>query len=295
MSIAMDDLQLLLDIVACGSFSQAAARRGWSQPQVSQRVALLEAEVGAQLFRRHRRGALPTPACEAFLPAAQQALDALQRGREALQREPALPRLTLASLPSLSSVIFGPVLLALADAALEIRCSTDHSPAIMERLLTGQAQVGFVLRCPPMAGIQMERIWRSPMVAVVHSRHPLASAGSLQLADIANERLAPQYWGEGCDELLALIRAARRVAGPIHAVQPAGAARELAMEHGFLTFMPEVAVRRDLRDGRLVKLALSDLPLWEWEVMMAWRTGKRADAPLRQVLDTVRALAGEWR
>ena len=163
-----------------------------------------EAEVGAQLFRRHRRGALPTPACEAFLPAAQQALAALQRGREALQREPALPRLTLASLPSLSSVIFGPVLLALADAALEIRCSTDHSPAIMERLLTGQAQVGFVLRCPPMAGIQMERIWRSPMVAVVHNRHPLASAGSLQLADIANERLAPQYWGEGCDELLAL-------------------------------------------------------------------------------------------
>lgn len=294
MSIAVDDLQLLLDIVACGSFSQAAARRGWSQPQVSQRIALLEADIGVPLFRRHRRGALPTSACEAFLPAAQDALAALRRGREALRQEPLLPRITLASLPSLSSVIFGPVLLALADATLEIRCTTDHSPAIMERLLTSQAQIGFVLRCPPMAGIQMERIWRSPMIAVVHKKHPLANAGSLSLADIADQRLAPQYWGDGCDELLALIRSWRRVAGPIHAIQPAGAARELAMEHGFLTFIPEVAVRRDLREGRLVKLPLSDLPLWEWEVMMAWRTGKRADPGLQQVLDTVRAMAGEW-
>lgn len=294
MSIALDDLQLLLDIVACGSFSQAAARRGWSQPQVSQRVAQLESELGAQLFRRHRRGAQPTPACEAFVPAAQEALAALRRGREALQCEPALPRITLACLPSLSSVIFGPVLLALADAALEIRCTTDHSSLIMERLLTGQVQVGFVLRCPPMAGIQMEAIWRSPMVAVVHRDHALATAGPLRLADIADQRLAPQYWGEGCDELLTLIRHWRRVPGPIHAVQPAVAARELALEHGFLTFMPEVAVRRDLRDGRLVRLALTDLPLWEWQVMMAWRTGKRPDAALRQVLDSVRALGEEW-
>ena len=59
------------------------------------------------------------------------------------------------------------------------------------------------------------------------------------------------------------------------AIQPASAAREMAMEHGFLTFMPEVAVKRDLREGRLIKLQVSDLPVWEWEVMMAWRSGKR--------------------
>ena len=41
MAISLDALALLIDIVDCGSFSQAAARRGWSQPQVSQRVALL--------------------------------------------------------------------------------------------------------------------------------------------------------------------------------------------------------------------------------------------------------------
>jgi LysR family pca operon transcriptional activator len=294
MAIALDDLQLLVDIVACGSFSQAAARRGWSQPQVSQRVSALEADIGAQLFQRHRRGAQPTAACDAFLPSAQAALAALEQGRQAIQSAPALPRVTLACLPSLSSVVFGPILLALAQAPIEIRCRTDHSPAIMEELLTGKSQLGFVIKCPPMAGIQMEKLWRSPIVAVVHKSHPLAKSKPRTLAEVANARLAPQSWGDGCYQLIDLLRTLRTVPGPIHTVQPASAAREMALEHGFLTFMPEVAAKRDLREGRLVKLDLQDLPLWEWEVMVAWRSGKRVDANKQMVLDTVRAMAPDW-
>lgn len=294
MAIGMDDLQLLVDIVDCGSFSQAAARRGWSQPQVSHRVGLLEADVGAALFQRHRRGALPTAACDAFLPAAREAIAALDRGRKAIQSSPSLPRVTLACLPSLASVVFGPILVALAQAPLEIRCRTDHSSAIMEELLTDKSQLGFVLKCPPMAGIQMERMWRSPIVAVVDANHHLAHTGPQTLTAIANEPLAPQAWGDGCYQLIDQLRALRTVAGPIHTVQPASAAREMAMEHGFLTFMPEVAVKRELRAGRLVKLELQDLPLWEWEVMVAWRSGKRVDASKQRVLDTVRAMAVDW-
>ncbi|AMC34895.1 LysR family transcriptional regulator [Janthinobacterium sp. B9-8] len=294
MALNIDDLQLLIDIVACGSFSQAAARRSWSQPQVSQRVSLLEADIGAQLFQRHRRGVIPTAACLSFLPAVQEALAALEAGRTAIQGAPALPRMTLACMPSLASVVFGPILVALAKAPMEIRCSTDHSQTIMENLLSGKAQLGFIIKCPAVAGIQMERIWRSPIIAVVHKRHPLAKSGQLVLTDIANEQLAPQFWGDGCDQLISQLRSLRSVSGPIHAIQPASAAREMAMEHGFLTFMPEVAVKRDLREGRLIKLNISDLPLWEWEVMMAWRSGKRADISKQRVIDTVRAMAPDW-
>jgi DNA-binding transcriptional LysR family regulator len=66
----------------------------------------------------------------------------------------------------------------------------------MQDLLTGQVEVGFVLKCPAMAGIQMELLWRSPIVPVVAANHPLAScAGALALADIARHRIAPQFWG----------------------------------------------------------------------------------------------------
>ncbi len=294
MSLSVDDLQLLIDIVDCGSFSQAAARWGWSQPQVSQKVNQLESEIGAPLFQRHRRGASPTAACLAFLPSAKDAIAILEQGRKSIQSVPTLPLVTLSCMPSLASVVFGPILVALASAPMEIRCHTDHSKAIMEELLTGKAQFGFVLKCPPMAGVQMERIWRSRIVPVVHRSHRLARSRPQMLADVANEQLAPQSWGDECYQLIDMLRAARTVPGPIHTVQPASAARTMAIEHLFLTFMPEVAVKRDLREGRLVKLELRDLPVWEWDVVVAWRTGKRMDATKELVLETVRAMAADW-
>jgi DNA-binding transcriptional LysR family regulator len=294
MSVSLDDLQLLLDVVACGSFSQAAARRGWSQPQVSQRIAVLEADYGVQLFRRHRRGAVATEACATLLPSLREALATLQTGRQALHGTSALPRLTLACIPSLASVVFAPLLPALSEAGFEIRCNADHSPVIMERLLSGKVDVGFVLKCPPLAGIQMERICCSPIVAVVARDHALAGAGRLLMAELANERLMPQSFGDGSDELLALIRSHRRSSAPIHMALPSSAVRELALEFGYLSFVPEMAVKRDLRAGTLIKLDVPDLPRWEWEVMMAWRAGKRPAPEKQQVLDTVRGMAGEW-
>lgn len=294
MSLSFDDLRLLLEIVEYGSFTQAAARRRWSQPQVSQRVSALEHQVGVPLFRRHRRGAVPTQACVTFLPSARAALAALDIGLDSVQGAPALPQMRLACVPSLASMLFGPVLLALAEAPMEIRCTTNHSPVIMDMLLTDQAQLGFVLRCPAIAGIQLERICVSPIIALVHRDHPLAQSPPCKLADIANARLAPQFWGPGCDELIARLHAYRTTNMPIHAIQPASAALELVLEHGFLSFMPEMAVARQLQDGSMVKLDITDLPRWEWEVMMAWRGGKRVDASKQRVLQAVRKIAAGW-
>ncbi|NHR03983.1 LysR family transcriptional regulator [Chromobacterium haemolyticum] len=138
---------------------------------------------------------------------------------------------------------FGLLLLDLAEAPLEIRCNTDHSPQIMQNLLSGLVQMGFVLRCPAMAGIQMETLWRSPIVAVAAAGHPLAEREQPRyLEEAAAYRIAPQYWGVECDELIRRLRLARTVAQPIHAVQPASAARELALRHGFLCFMPELSI-----------------------------------------------------
>ena len=124
--------------------------------------------------------------------------------------------------------------------------------------------VGFVLKCPAIAGIQMELMCHSPIIAVAAATHPLAQARSLQLADIADQRIAPQYWGEECDGLMQQIRRLRTQVQPLHAIQPGSAARELALEHGFITIMPELVVRRDLLAGRLVRLPLVDLPAASW-------------------------------
>ncbi|QDQ28133.1 LysR family transcriptional regulator [Chitinimonas arctica] len=295
MSILLSDLELLSDVAERGSFSQAAAARGWSQPQVSQRIALLESRLGTQLFQRHRRGAVATPACLTYLESVRRALSELDSGRRAIQGAPALPEARIGCPPSLASLVFSPLVAALAETPIELFCHTDHSTELMERVLTGRLKGAFVLNRPTITGIQLEMLAVSPIVAMVAADHPLADAGPLPLAAIADARISPQWWGSEAEELVRLLRSHRRAPLPLHINQPATTACELALEHGFIVFMPAIAALRDLQAGRLLPLQVSDLPQWQWEVMMAYRAGKRPDASRDTVLAAARTIGMQWR
>ena len=130
------------------------------------------------------------------------------------------------------------------DETFEIRCNTDHSGIIMRELLTGETDVGFILKRPAIAGIQLELLLPFPD----HRRglrHPPAgrAAGADPAGHCQRAAGAPAV-GTGCDELILQLRLLRQVASPLHAIQPASAARELALEHGFITLMPALAITR---------------------------------------------------
>ncbi|MGL5287297.1 MAG: LysR substrate-binding domain-containing protein, partial [Aeromonas sp.] len=97
------------------------------------------------------------------------------------------------------------------------------------------------------------------------------------------------------DVFIQQLRRLRRATSPLHAIQPASAARELALEHGFITRMPALAVARDLELGRLVRLDVEGLPQDHWDVMMAWRGGKRPNPAKETVLTIARKMAERWR
>ncbi len=59
--------------------------------------------------------------------------------------------------------------------------------------------------------------------------------------------------------------------------------------------MPELAIARDLEMGRLIRLDVVNLPQDHWDVMMAWRGGKRPNPARETVLAMARSLAKRWR
>ncbi|WP_018150136.1 LysR family transcriptional regulator [Leeia oryzae] len=296
MTISLDDLRLLQEVASTGSFSKAAANMSCSQPQISIRIAQLEAYFAATLFERHRRGVTATSACQVLLPYAQRALEQVENGRLALRGAPTTPKVTIGSLPSLAHTMFSPLLAKLADAPIEISCTTGHSNEIMRQILDDSVQVGFVLDAPAIAGLQLEMLWKSPIICVAAAGHPLAGRKSLKLAEVAGYRLAPQDWGDDeCDALLASIRSLRTAAMPLHRVAPASAARALVLEQGFISFMPEVTVVRELRAGTVVRLPVTDLPRWYWQIMMAYRPGKTMLPAKTLLIEAARELARTLR
>src|SRR6266516_97414 len=83
-----------------GSFSRAAERLYVSQPAISKHVASLEAELGAQLVTRDRRGAALTPAGEVLADYVLRAEALLASARRALAAggDPQIGTLVLAAL-----------------------------------------------------------------------------------------------------------------------------------------------------------------------------------------------------
>jgi DNA-binding transcriptional LysR family regulator len=79
--MTLRQLQYLVTVIDEGSFARAAPALYVSQPTLSQQVGTLEAEIGGPLLERLARGVRPTPAGEAFLPAARAALAAAGRAR----------------------------------------------------------------------------------------------------------------------------------------------------------------------------------------------------------------------
>src|SRR3712207_3874353 len=79
--MTLRQLQYLVTVVDEGSFARAAPALYVSQPTLSQQIRALEREVGGALLERLGRGVRPTPAGEAFLPAARAALAAAERAR----------------------------------------------------------------------------------------------------------------------------------------------------------------------------------------------------------------------
>src|SRR2546426_10106853 len=105
-------LRVLREVVARGSFSAAADALDYTQSAVSQAVATLEAEVGATLVERDRRGLRPTAAGAALVEHADGILARLEAAEEDLAAILGLRsgRLRMASFPTAGAPLMAPPL-----------------------------------------------------------------------------------------------------------------------------------------------------------------------------------------
>ncbi|HWK65343.1 MAG TPA: LysR family transcriptional regulator [Rhizobiaceae bacterium] len=83
----LEDMRLFVEVAEQGGFSRAAATLGISKSIVSRRVAAMEEDLGAQLFRRTTRGMSPTEAGLEFKARAERILADYAEAREAVARE----------------------------------------------------------------------------------------------------------------------------------------------------------------------------------------------------------------
>jgi DNA-binding transcriptional LysR family regulator len=143
------DLAFFAAVARTGGINRAAQALNTVQSNVTQRIRLLERELGVPLFHRHSRGVTLTPAGAQLLPYAERIGQLIGEARRAATAGPApAGRLTLGSLETTAARRLPPVLSAYTaafpkvDIVLETGTSAELVTRVVERRLEGAFVAG---------------------------------------------------------------------------------------------------------------------------------------------------------
>lgn len=151
--IQLGDIRVFIEVVACGSFSEAARRLKMPKSSVNRQIDRLEASVGSALFRRSARIVTLTPEGRDFQPYARRLLDDGLEAESVLRSKAmkASGLLSISATATFARPFLVPYLSAFQTRNPGVEIALWLTPARIE-VGTGQGQVDIAIRLRSAAG-----------------------------------------------------------------------------------------------------------------------------------------------
>ncbi len=199
-------LKVFHTVAQLRSFSRAAEELYTSQPNVSKHVRQLEVELGVSLFHRLGGGIELTDAGRAVYHYAQQVFDLTGEMQRTLAELEGLERgylcLGASSTPGLYLL---PEMIAAFNRRhpnLEVTLSIGNSSQVVDKMLTGKIDLGFVGGFVELAGLQVQPFVSDEMVLITPPRYRLAGANEGAAEELAAETFITREVGSGTHQAM---------------------------------------------------------------------------------------------
>jgi DNA-binding transcriptional LysR family regulator len=182
-------LRYFIAVAEEANIGRAARRLNISQPPLTRQIHQLEAEVGATLFQRTRKGVQMTNAGQVLLEEARNLLVLAGRAKE---------RTKLAGLGQsgrLDIGLFGSNILAVPQLLhtfrmqypdIEVIVHAMNKEEQLQALYDRRVTVGFNLLGLNLAGIANEKVRSEPLMVALNATDPLCAQASMSLKQIAD-------------------------------------------------------------------------------------------------------------
>ncbi|MDZ7668935.1 MAG: LysR substrate-binding domain-containing protein [Gammaproteobacteria bacterium] len=273
-----DLVRTFLEVHRVRHFARAAERLFVTPAAVSARVRLLEAQLGTQLFNRARNNIRLTAAGQRFLPHAEHLLRSLDRAMLSVgtARED-VQLVALGCLQSIWSVLLRGWLAEIHRAEpgallqLELLTTADVVARVREQSL----DLGLVYEPPRASDLSVERLGEMAL-------HLVADQPGLA-ADLSLPGYLHVDWGTSF--ALGLGRALPHLPEPILRLDSPDVAYDFIVGQGGAAFLPELAVREDIEQGRLH--AVAGAPVIERPVFVIASTSVQGSAAHAEVRDAL--------
>jgi len=258
----IDQVETFLAVATFGGFHRAAEALRISQPAVSARIRALEDSLGVRLFSRSRGGLVVSDAGRTFRPHAEQLLRTAALARQAVHDTQPASGVPLQIATALSiSVYFLPDVLKRFQRAhpnVIVSIRPGHSKEVLDMVLAEEAEIGLArsLQHPEVETISLRD---DPLLLVVHPRRGPAHTRRAHLEKVAGWPLILFDHGSSDWTLThSLFRRAGLVPNIALEVDSIETAKRMVERGLGLSFLPQLAVGRELRSHRLATIKLVD-------------------------------------
>ena len=182
---------ILLKVVACGSFNRAAEQLGYTQSALSQAVASLEDELGVTLLNRTRHGVSLSPDGELLFPDVMAICNAQRNlvNRISAIHHVLVGTVRIGTFTSISCRLLPDAICRFTSEYPKVTFELMHGNyhEIENWLLSGTADLGF-LKLPVSGSLDVFPLERERVVAILPLSHPLAASDSVPVQQLAKEK-----------------------------------------------------------------------------------------------------------
>lgn len=247
-----------LAVVRTGSISEAAGLVHVAPSAVSRQIVKLEESLGCALFERRARGMVLTEAGERLANWARASALDTERVSQGI-REISAQRAARIDFACTEGFAAGFMPEAMASfraawphASIYLRVGAPHE--VSQWLHRGEADAGLKFASAPEKGLKAELQRKSPIMAVVSPKHPLAAKKKIVLADLVRHPLALPEPGTTVRQALDLGCAMLGLQYEAIYSGNFSALLALAIKGEAPTLSSEMAVAHAVREGTLVAL-----------------------------------------
>lgn len=263
-------LEIFYWVAEHGSFSQAAELLSLRQPTVSAHIQELEESLGGKLLYRIRGRVSLTPLGQLLF---ERARDLLSFKRETVAAVEQFHGTLTGELWVGGSTIPGEYLLPQKLGAfiktypgVKPILRIGDSAGIVEDVLDGKVELGFVGTKTNDARLYLEKMWRDEMVLVVPKEHAWSRRKSVEVADLRKEPFVSRERGSGTlDSFRRILGANDRPLDEVLNVSMELGSTEAvkqALMAGFgISILSRISIRRELEERSLVSVPIRGLTM----------------------------------
>lgn len=285
----MSSIRYFLEIARTGSIREASARLNIVPSALSRQIRNLEYEVGMPLFERKPRGMALTAAGEIYAQYARAVALETDRVRGAIEDLRGLRRgiVRVATVEGTIADTLSTVIARFRATYPGIRfsLSATGTDEVVAAVRDGDADVGVSFHALADAAVRFVRRVRNPLLVLAHPRHPLARRGQVTLTEVTSFPTAVPAAGFGIRRLI--DEQCRRIG---HSFEPAletnsiEALRGFARSNAGLALLPGIAFQRELRQGEVVAVPLSDRALNQCSIDITVLAGRHLPSAIAEFL-----------